>query len=80
MSTATQILDQALHLPAADRARIAESLIASLDPDADAEQDVAEAWQREVESRLAEIDNGAVECASWGEVREELRRKYGAPG
>jgi putative addiction module component (TIGR02574 family) len=47
---------EALQLSAAERARLVERLIASLDID----PDVEEAWAAEVERRNAEIESGAV--------------------
>lgn len=66
------ILEQALKLPSAERAQIAEHLIASLDegPDVDVEQ----AWQEEVQRRIQQIDRGEVQTIPWEEVRRQLRR------
>lgn len=50
---------EALRLPTADRAALAQSLLASLDP-AD-EGEVAARWLDEAERRAAEIDSGIVE-------------------
>jgi putative addiction module component (TIGR02574 family) len=70
--TTDQILKNALKQPEAERARIAEALIASLEDTPSAK--VEEAWQKEMAKRLREIDSGAVECIPWEEVRERLRR------
>lgn len=48
---------EALKLGAADRARLVEHLIASLDEDTEIE----EAWAAEVEARIKAIDTGAVD-------------------
>jgi putative addiction module component (TIGR02574 family) len=48
LSVAEQLETAALQLPAPDRARLAERLIASLDEDEDIEQ----AWSEEIERRL----------------------------
>ncbi len=59
MSSSVQALEaEALQLPEADRARLIERLIASLDADPEIEN----AWAAEVERRLAEIENGS---AAW---------------
>jgi Putative addiction module component len=34
---------------------------------------VEEAWKREIELRLEQIDNGAVELISWGGAGQRLR-------
>ena len=56
LSTMTrQILEKALALPAADRAHLVESLLASLDqPDAR----IDELWAKEAEERLAAYEAG----------------------
>ena len=69
---ADEILGNALRQPETDRARIAEALIASLDARADRE--VEQAWQREIDKRLHEIDTGAIKCVPWEEVRDRLYR------
>ena len=66
------IVTQALQLSPRDRAAIAERLISSLDDEI--EPDVEIAWQEEVQSRLAEIDNGEVVCIPWEQVLHRLRR------
>lgn len=57
MSSKVEALEaEALRLSAAERARLVERLIASLDID----PEVEEAWAAEVERRNAEIESGAV--------------------
>ena len=80
MTTATDILGQALHLPDRERARIAERLISSLDPAVDSDMEVELAWQEEVKKRLAQIDTGEVQCVPWEEVRDRLKGKCLAHG
>lgn len=66
------ILEQALKLSPAERAHMAEQLIASLDEGSDI--DVEQAWQEEVQRRLQQIDHGEVQTISWEEVQRSLRR------
>ena len=47
---------QALQLSAADRAYLADKLLASLSPDAEIEA----AWSAEAERRLVELESGSV--------------------
>ena len=70
MSTDTkQILENALALPAIDRAVIVESLLTSLDhPDAN----IDEIWAEEAEKRLAAFDAGQMEAISADEVFQEF--------
>ena len=75
-NTVDLIIDQALQQPERERARIAETLISSLDQKAD--MDVELAWQKEIGKRLREIDSGAVECIPWEDVRRKLYENAGA--
>ena len=63
---------QLLAWPSADRARLAELLIASLEP-ADADADAA--WDEEIDRRAAELDGGAVRSIPADEVFAELDRR-----
>ena len=74
MSTrADSILDTALTLPSAERARIAAELIASLDEGEDT--DVEAAWAAEIDRRVAEVESGEAETVSWEEARARIRSK-----
>ena len=53
-----QVLQSALTLPETDRAKIAASLIHSLD--AESCEDVDAAWAKEIKRRIESIDNGEV--------------------
>jgi len=55
MSQAKEILDAALKLEPAERARLAHEMIVSLH-DEPAEDGVEEAWEQELARRAAEID------------------------
>ena len=71
-AVANEILDSALQQPEKERARIAETLIASLDAETDRE--IEQAWQYEIDRRLGEIVSGVVNCIPWEEVRDRLYR------
>ena len=60
----------ALALPPAERARLAQRLIESLDDD----PEVEEAWSAEIKRRLDAIDRGEVEMIPAEEVLSEARR------
>jgi len=62
---------KALELPREERARLAERLISSLDPESDPEAE--ELWLREAERRLAELESGSVSSASADRVIEKAR-------
>ncbi len=60
---------EALKLSTAERARLAEHLIASLDEDSEIE----DAWAAEVERRIAEIEAGTVQLIPAAEAIASAR-------
>lgn len=62
---------EALHLPIADRAKLAHSLLLSLENLSDDE--LQEAWLDEAQRRADEIDLGLVELISAEEVSAKAR-------
>ncbi len=62
----------ALQLTPAERARLVERLIATLDVD----PDVEEAWAAEVERRQAEIENGTVSLLPGPESLAKLKAEF----
>ena len=66
---------KAAQLSEAERAELALSLIESLDGPAD--PNVEEAWRREIERRVAQIDRGDVKLIPGDEVFARLRRRLG---
>lgn len=62
----------ALHLTPAERARLVERLIATLDAD----PEVEEAWAAEVERRQAEIESGAVPLLPGPETLAKLKAEF----
>jgi putative addiction module component (TIGR02574 family) len=69
--SAEQVEAEALQLPAPQRARLAERLIASLDEDADHER----AWAEEVQRRLTELQGGQVQAIPATDVLTEARAR-----
>jgi putative addiction module component (TIGR02574 family) len=71
MTTEVQeILNRALALPAPDKARIADELLASLDQPDEA---IDELWRKEVEDRVAAYKAGALKSVSLAEVLAKYR-------
>ncbi len=62
----------ALHLTPADRARLVDRLIATLDAD----PAVEEAWAVEVERRQTEIENGIVSLLPGPETLAKLKAEF----
>jgi putative addiction module component (TIGR02574 family) len=69
----TELEDRARRLSAKDRARLALSLIESLEPDDG--DDVEEAWRIEIEARAVALDRGEATTVPAAEVFAEIRRK-----
>lgn len=63
---------EALRLSAAERARLVERLITSLDAD----PKVEEAWSAEVERRNAEIESGSVALLPGPETLAKLKAEF----
>ena len=70
-----KLFQDALQLEQQDRVELAKLLIDSLDPTT--EQDVEEAWMREIDRRTAELDAGTAETIPWETVRARLRASRG---
>jgi putative addiction module component (TIGR02574 family) len=65
---------QAKALAPEDRARLAEELLASLDPH---DRDVGAAWDVELRRRVEEVERGTVELVPAGQVFATVRRALG---
>ncbi len=68
-----QLLATALSMPESDRAKLAVSLLRSLDPADDPQAD--EAWAAEIQRRVESIDNGTVELRAWDDVISQMRQR-----
>lgn len=66
----SQILQTALALPDNARADLAAELIASLDPDVDADYEAS--WSKEIKRRLELLDGGIVKAVPWSEARSRI--------
>jgi putative addiction module component (TIGR02574 family) len=75
MSIPSALLEQALALPAAERARLANRLLLSLEPNgADPDADHRAAWAAEIEAWLRDVEKGHATLIPWKEVKARLRR------
>lgn len=66
------LLEQALSLSPADRAKLASGLLASLDDDHADEHDVERLWSEETERRMAHLASGEARTFTRDEVVEGL--------
>ena len=72
MSTSIEELEaKVLNLPAIDRSRLLDKLLASLDQD----PSIEEAWKKEAKRRDEDIESGAVVADSGDAVMARLRAK-----
>lgn len=71
MST-EEILAQALRLPRAERARLAEEVLSSLE---DPDEQVAAAWARELERRSNDIAEDRVQPVDWETARDQILKE-----
>jgi putative addiction module component (TIGR02574 family) len=70
--TRSEVFDAALALPAVDRGKLAEQLVASQDGNLD--PDSESAWGAEIERRLARLDSGQATTLSMDDAVARLRR------
>ena len=70
-----ELTERAKALSPEDRARLAEVLLASLDP---SEEEVDPAWDAEIRKRIADVETGSVQLIpgeeGFAQVRQALRR------
>ena len=57
-----------------ERSELAHELLESVGEDGTFSPDVADAWHREIEKRIAEVENGEVELIDHEDFIRELRR------
>lgn len=69
-----QIFNEALSLPDADRAELADRLHASLGDDVDPE--IEAAWLAEIERRIDAVDRGEIEMMTLDEFRRRMRERF----
>ncbi len=72
-----KLLEEALSLSPEERAEVAASLLDSLDEHED--EAVEEAWAKEIEKRIQDVESGRVKTVPWSEVRRRLRKVIDAP-
>jgi putative addiction module component (TIGR02574 family) len=78
-SRAKKLLEEALSLPADERADVAAELIASLEDSGEAVEDIEAAWATEIERRARRVLTGKSAGLPWEQVKrraeDELRRR-----
>jgi len=70
-----ELTERAKALPTEQRARLAEQILATLDPQ---DEDIDAAWDHEIRKRIDEIETAAVKTVpseqAFAQVRQSLRR------
>jgi len=67
------VRDEAMRLPAPDRARLAAELLGSLDDDEEiGEAEHEAAWSHEIAERLRAVDAGEILPVPWAEARRRI--------
>ena len=70
-----KVIDDAMELPASERALVIAELEASLESD-DSPEEVAKAWDEEIARRIDDVVSGRVKTRDMNEVLAELEAKY----
>jgi putative addiction module component (TIGR02574 family) len=70
---ATELLNEALELPAEARAALAVKLIESLDETVD--PDAESLWAEEITRRLKEFEEGRAQTIPWSEARASILKR-----
>jgi len=70
MTTSEELLRRAMELPPEARAALAGSLLQSLDSPVDADAEAA--WSKEIERRIAHLDDGSTKPVSWADARRKI--------
>jgi len=80
MATPAEIRESALSLPRRERARLASELLGSLDeePPAEDQSSVQAAWGREIDRRVASIEDGTAEYVDHDVAMREVRDRLEA--
>jgi putative addiction module component (TIGR02574 family) len=68
-----ELWTQALQLPEQERAALARQLLLSLEPDDFGGRHEA-AWEKELEARMAAIDEGRFAARDWREALADIRK------
>ncbi len=76
--TASELIAQALKLPAAEREQVLHALAISLDTDGDNEGAVDAAWAEEITRRVDDVHAGRVQGVPAAQVFAELRTRLAA--
>jgi putative addiction module component (TIGR02574 family) len=80
MPVSAEIRRELLKLPKEEREALADALYDSLDEEDALDPEWQSAWTKEIQSRLADVEQGRVELIDGDDVHRRLRVKYSKPG
>lgn len=72
MMSNKQLIDKVLRLPRAERARVVEKILLSLEEPTEL---VVDAWASELEQRSREVAEGRVKTLDWDSVRSDIQKE-----
>jgi putative addiction module component (TIGR02574 family) len=75
MVSSTEVMAHAMKLPEKERADLAHQLLLSLEPEDFDDNEIASAWQHEIESRLKKIADGNFHAQPSREAVAEIRQQ-----
>ena len=70
-----EFLSHAMQLPMKERADIVHQLLLSLEPEQFGDDEIAAAWQQEIEARLQKIAGGNFQAHDWRQALQEIRQE-----
>jgi putative addiction module component (TIGR02574 family) len=75
-SNATDLLQQALQLPAEERLALASELLESIEGPENSEWSAA--WAAELDRRVRDLENGSAKTIPWEQVKAEIQARLRA--
>jgi putative addiction module component (TIGR02574 family) len=79
MPVSAELRRELLSLPQEEREALADELYDSLDAEEARDPEWERAWSKEIQSRIADVEQGRVELIDGDEVHRRLRAKYSKP-
>jgi hypothetical protein len=75
MISSQELLSHAIQLSVEARADIVHQLLLSLEPEEFGDDEIAAAWQQEIEARLQKIASGNFQAHDWRQALQEIRQE-----
>jgi putative addiction module component (TIGR02574 family) len=79
MPVSAELRRELLSLPSEEREQLADELYDSLDAEDSLDPAWEAAWSKEVQSRIADVEQGRVELIDADEVHRDLRAEFSKP-